>query len=240
MQSRASRRKHSEPRAKATVAILGATRHFRECLELVLTGRRNFNLVNVGSYEPADLARLASLRPDAVLLDLVGISTTDRPGTMVQHIAGLLPAAALIVIDGNAGDSEILEYFEAGLTAFVPRSASLDDLEEMIGKALRRELQCPPSVTAIMVRRLKELAGRRPVTVGTDRLSPREHSVLRLVEQGLTNKQIAVRLGIEAATVKNHVHRILKKLAVHRRGEAASHARHRAPGDVALLDEDAG
>jgi DNA-binding NarL/FixJ family response regulator len=57
------------------------------------------------------------------------------------------------------------------------------------------------------------------------RLTPREREILRLLEEGLANKEIAQRLGIEVATVKNHVHNILEKCQVHRRGEAAARMR---------------
>jgi DNA-binding NarL/FixJ family response regulator len=56
-------------------------------------------------------------------------------------------------------------------------------------------------------------------------LSPRERQILALIDEGLANKEIAHRLGIELATVKNHVHHILEKLQVTRRGQAAARAR---------------
>jgi DNA-binding NarL/FixJ family response regulator len=58
-------------------------------------------------------------------------------------------------------------------------------------------------------------------------LTVRESEIVRLIDQGLSNKEIAVRLGIEVATVKNHVHNLLEKLRVHRRAEAAAHLRAR-------------
>ena len=68
--------------------------------------------------------------------------------------------------------------------------------------------------------------GQRPAS----RLTPRETEIVRLIAEGLSNKQIALRLSIEFATVKNHVHRILEKLEVDRRAEAAA----RVASDVAL------
>ena len=57
------------------------------------------------------------------------------------------------------------------------------------------------------------------------RLTRRETEIVQLIDQGLSNKEIAQRLGIDIYTVKNHVHNILEKLRVHRRGEAAARMR---------------
>jgi DNA-binding NarL/FixJ family response regulator len=83
--------------------------------------------------------------------------------------------------------------------------------------------------------------GDGPVVVGNGTahiapLSRRELQIAHLIERGLTNKQIGRELGIEAATVKNHVHNMCEKLNVHRRGEVASRLRSsRVPASVAKL-----
>jgi len=200
------------------VAVLGLTRHYRECLTQALTARKGFIVVDVGSYETAELDRLVSLAPDAALLDLTAIQAIP----LIRQMGAKLPATALVALNGGGDDeSHILALFEAGLTGFVPRHASLDDIEEIIHSASRHELHCPPHVTQEMLRLLRELGGHRRAAARSGHLSARELAVLGLIEKNLTNKESAIRLGIEAATVKNHVHRILKKLAVHRRGEAA-------------------
>jgi two-component system, NarL family, nitrate/nitrite response regulator NarL len=63
-------------------------------------------------------------------------------------------------------------------------------------------------------------------------LTARESEIVRLIDEGLSNKEIAIRLGIEVATVKNHVHNLLEKLRVHRRAEAAAQLRVRDPGQA--------
>jgi DNA-binding NarL/FixJ family response regulator len=68
-------------------------------------------------------------------------------------------------------------------------------------------------------------SGRRGDRAPVDALTSRELQVIRLIDQGLSNKEIASRLSIEVTTVKHHVHNILEKLSVHRRGEAAARVR---------------
>ena len=89
----------------------------------------------------------------------------------------------------------------------------------------RGETIISPKLAASLFQRLAEERRRReagPAASPASELTLRERQILSLVEQGLTNKEIARQLGIELATVKNHVHSILEKLDVRRRGEAAA------------------
>lgn len=110
-----------------------------------------------------------------------------------------------------------------GVAGFLPRDATLDDLAHTLTKVARGEAVCSSSVAGALLRRISTEAHQRTVTA--DHLTPREREVLVLIEQGLSNKQIAQRLGIEVRTVKNHVHNLLEKLRVQRRGEAAARLR---------------
>ena len=80
-------------------------------------------------------------------------------------------------------------------------------------------------MAASLLRRVAALAAVHGGELPRGRLTSREREIVRLIDQGLSNKEIARDLGIEVATVKNHVHNILEKLQVHRRGEAAARVR---------------
>ena len=82
------------------------------------------------------------------------------------------------------------------------------------------------------MRRLALLARNRPQDGRGRALTRREREILELIDEGLSNKQIAQRLRIELPTVKNHVHHILGKLGVHRRAEAAAVARESLPDET--------
>ena len=94
---------------------------------------------------------------------------------------------------------------------------------------MRGELRCTATLAAKLV---QALSSREPPAAGHAPRSPltaRESEIVQLIDEGLSNKEIAVRLGIEVATVKNHVHNLLEKLRVHRRFEAAARLRGKDP-----------
>jgi DNA-binding NarL/FixJ family response regulator len=83
-------------------------------------------------------------------------------------------------------------------------------------------MPCSPRAAAALLRHIAVLANERPDAV---ELTTRELQIVRLIERGLSNKEIGRQLCIELATVKNHVHNILAKLEVGSRREAVAHVR---------------
>lgn len=166
----------------------------------------------------------ASPQPDVVLYDVGAADGLAAVRSIVAHWAD-----ARVVILGVEQGLEVVPWAEAGASGFVGGDASLDALGRVVDAAAQGELLCSPSVAAALCRRLAALA-----QLNRDRpdagLTLREQEIARLMEQGLTNKEIAARLCIQAATVKNHVHNILRKLGARRRGEAAARLRLSHPG----------
>jgi two-component system, NarL family, nitrate/nitrite response regulator NarL len=128
----------------------------------------------------------------------------------------------------GVGDSdiEVLACARAGAAGFLPLESGPSELVAAIESIRRDELVCSPHVAALLFR---GQAKRAPGLAGaeTTHLTAREAEVLALIDRGLSNKEIAAQLSLSLTTVKNHVHRILEKLHVRRRGAAA--ARVRAP-----------
>ena len=121
------------------------------------------------------------------------------------------------------GEQQILARAQAGVADFVPRTAALEDLAHTVTRVARGEAVCPQAGAGALLHCLSSATPR--LATCSEHLTPREREVLVLVEQGLSNKQIAQRLGIEVRTMKNHVHNLLEKLRVSRRGEAAARLR---------------
>ena len=197
------------------VLLIADVRLYREGLTHALARRAPVQVLASISNHTDILTPTARLSPDVVLIDM-GMSAARS--TLAQIRRGF-PFAKTIGLAVNESESEILRCLEMGLSGYVPREGCLDDLVLAIKAAGRGEIICPPRITAALVERVTNLAEAQD---GPDRrLTHREKEVTILVHQGLSNKQIAQQLHITLATVKNHVHNVLRKLRVHKRLDAA-------------------
>jgi DNA-binding NarL/FixJ family response regulator len=138
----------------------------------------------------------------------------------------LSPALKVVAIAVAEVERDILACAEAGVSGFVLRDGSISDVVAAIHNAMRDELVCSPRVAAALFGRLALLSARtvaREPAGGVDTLTPREHEIIRFVGEGLSNKEIARALQIRNSTVKNHMHNVLSKLQIRRRGENSKH-----------------
>ena len=161
------------------------------------------------------------IRPGVVLIDV----TMTEAVAMVTDIRSHAPGVKVVVITVGETEAEITQLAEAGVAGYVLPDGSLDDLVVALESAVRGELCCPPRVAFSLLRRVGALAAlgmeegeHGPLAA----LTHREAEIIALVDQGMSNKEIARQLGIELATAKNHVHNILEKLHVHRRINAST------------------
>jgi two-component system nitrate/nitrite response regulator NarL len=204
------------------ILIVGQIRLYRDGLTLVLGQRPGFEVVGSVASQAGLDETLQQLRPDVVLLDVAAGGGHDAAERIRQAGSG----ARIVVLGVAEPELEIMGYAEAGVAGYVSREASLEMLAGAIESAVRGDLQCSPSMAGSMLRHIAALAGGA-AGPAPDGLTAREREILRLIDQGRSNKEIAKHLGIEVATVKNHVHNLLEKLHVHRRAEAAARVRNR-------------
>lgn len=157
------------------------------------------------------LTAYTSHRPDIVLMDLQLPGLTGIEAT--QAILTADPDAKILIFSTFARDEEIHRALRAGALGYLQKSASRPDLLAAIRAVAAGQQSLPPDIAA----RLKERDTRPDIT-------PRELEILTLVTQGNANKEIAALLGIAEDTVKQHVSRILQKLAVNDRAQATAEA----------------
>lgn len=204
-----------------TVLIVSDVRLYRDGLALCLAKGSRFEVVGADDTAEAALAHVVRLRPSVVLLDHALPHALD----LVRALRLTAPGVKVVALAVAELDHDILACMEAGAAGYVPRDGSVDDLIGTLESVCHGELRCSPRIAGSLSRRLATLAARSGgdvVAAEANRLTPREREIVGLVGQGLTNKEIAVQLGIEVATVKNHVHKILEKLRVRRRAEIGS------------------
>jgi DNA-binding NarL/FixJ family response regulator len=198
------------------VIIVVGVRLYREGLAQLLSTQHLFHVVATAADGSAATERLAEVDPDVALVEM-GVPHVERFVEAVTRRPARIPLVALGI---SGSDSEVIACAEKGAAGFVTSDASLEELTGTIQRAAHGELVCSPRTAATLMRRLAALAAeRRPEAVSVS-LTRREQEVAALMREELSNKEIATRLRIEVATVKNHVHNVLDKLRVHRRGEA--------------------
>jgi two-component system nitrate/nitrite response regulator NarL len=166
-------------------------------------------------------AQIAEVRPDVLVLDVARLDSLK----VCLPLRQVLRDVKIVAFAVTEVDREIVACAEAGVSGFVSRKGSARDLVAAVHRALRHELFCSPRTAALLFSRMAVLSARRSTTGGGAILTPREHEIVALVQRGLSNKEIGRHLRIEHATVKNHVHNILAKLQLRRRGQVVAQTR---------------
>jgi DNA-binding NarL/FixJ family response regulator len=200
------------------VLIISEVRLYREGLARLLQGDRRLDVVGTAGDVDAALAALADLDelPDAVLLDV----PTPRGLEGLQRLEPALPAARMVALNvSDADEGAVIAWAEAGVSGLLARDVDVDDVAQAIATAADGGTVCSPRLAALLLKGVARSAGERTAAAP---LTSREREIAALLEEGLSNKEIASRLDIELPTVKNHVHSILTKLKATGRGQAAA------------------
>jgi two-component system, NarL family, nitrate/nitrite response regulator NarL len=198
------------------VLVTSDARLYREGLETVLRAA-GVQLMPSASCAMEALERVRSLQPSVVLLDM----TMDESFSLARQVALISSATRVVALGMTEVEGDVLTCAEAGIASYVTRAGSATDMLDAIHAAARGEVCCSPKIAGFLFRRIATLSNGRNGTEITG-LTAREAQILRLLQQGLSNKMISRNLGIELPTVKNHVHSILGKLGVHSRAEVVS------------------
>ena len=191
----------------------------RKGLTVLLSTEKDIEVVGEARNGSEAVAKCASLEPDVVLMDLVmpemdGIEATGR-------ITDTHPDTKILVLTSFAADDKVFPAVKAGALGYLLKDSSPEELLEAIHRVHRGE----PSLDPVIARKvLQEIShpGREKRT--TDPLTERELEVLRLISQGLSNKEIASRLFVAEWTVRTHVSNVLGKLHLASRTQAALYA----------------
>ena len=217
----------SSPAVAVTVDVfvLAGVRLYREGIASALAQDDRFRVVGAAADGAAALAQLRESAPDVVLVEA---GRAEAPA-LVRAVRAHAPEATVVALGIAEEEADVLPLAEAGIAGWITRDASVDNLRETVASAAAGEVRCSPRMAATLLQHLAWLADDRRRRQASGGLTRRQREIVALIDQGLSNKEIAGRLSIELATVKNHVHNILEKLQVSRRGEAAAVVR-RPPG----------
>lgn len=175
-------------------------------------------LTRLGDLDIVDTVSAERL-PDALGrsdVQVIFVDISHQRSRDCARLAREISPNLLVIGFGMTCEDEGLAGAEVGVTAFVDHDGTIEDLNHAAKRVLSGVPVCPPELTARLLQRVAQLARRGRVDPDAN-LTHREREIASLVEEGLSNKEIACALNISPATVKNHVHMILDKLNLPRR-----------------------
>ena len=216
---------------KHAIRLLIADDHpvVRKGLKVLLATEPDMQVVGEAEDGVEAVQKAATLKPDVVLMDLMmprldGIEATRR-------ITQAEPAARVLVLTSFAADDKVFPAVKAGALGYLLKDSSPEELVEAIRRVHRGEPSLEPGIARKVLQELSQGGGGKPTT---DPLTERELEVLRLIAQGLANKEIAAKLFVAEWTVRTHVSNILGKLQLASRTQAALYA---IRSGIASLDD---
>jgi two-component system response regulator DevR len=200
----------------------------------LLTSEDDLEVVGEASTAAEALARIASTRPDVALLDVrLGDEPDASNGVEVcRDIRSSHPEVACVMLTSFADDDALFAAIMAGAAGYLLKQIRGNDLVGGLRRVAAGENLLDPALTARVLERLRNPPA---ATDPLGALSSQERRILELISDGLTNRQISVEMFLAEKTVKNYVSRLLAKLGMGRRSEAAAYAarlseRQRTPG----------
>jgi two-component system response regulator DevR len=192
----------------------------RNGLKHILDGDPEFVVVGEAGDGPSGLAAVEATRPDVVLLD---VRLPSLSGSEVcRLIAERVPETRVLILSAFGDDHLVYQCLVAGASGYVLKDIVHLDLKKTLKSVARGESVIDPRVAASVVDRL-----RSPGDQPSHNLSPHQFSVLQLMSQGFSNREIADRLFLSENTVKGYVQEVLRRLGAKNRVEAVMTASRR-------------
>lgn len=192
----------------------------RRGLRLVFELEDDLEVVGEAADGHEAVARVAELRPDVVVMDLLMPGMNGVEAT--RAIRAEYPDVEVVALTSVLEDRMVVDAVEAGAAGYLLKETRPDDLFEAVRAAARGEVRLDPRAQQRLMRELRRPAP--PAALARDALTERETEVLQQLARGATNKAIAQALGVGEATVKSHVSAVLAKLGLKSRTQAALHA----------------
>jgi DNA-binding NarL/FixJ family response regulator len=187
-------------------------------LRMTIQGEDDLRLLGEARNGQQAIQMALELKPDVLLMDL---QMPDLDGIQAARaIHSAQPQIAILMLTSFSSDAQLHAALQTGVTGYLLKDVSGDALVQAIRGAARGEPQLHPSIARRLMQQMPTPAD--PFA----ELTSRERDVLRLIAQGLSNKEIGLALSLSEVTVKGYVSTLLGKLNVADRTQAALYAVH--------------
>ena len=189
---------------------------------MLLTVEDDIDVVGEAGDGIAATELAASTAPDVILMD---VRMPKRSGIEAcVAIKEVAPTARIIMLTVSDEEADLYDAVKNGASGYLLKDSSIDEVAQAVRVVADGQSLISPSMAIKLLDEFKQMSRSDRQQVATPRLTDRELEVLKLVAQGLNNREIAKRLFISENTVKNHVRNILEKLQLHSRMEAVMYA----------------
>lgn len=205
----------------ATISILLVDDHalMREGLRQLLSLEADLRVVDEAINGFEAIQKVRQVQPDVVLMD---ISMPVVDGIAVtQQITHEFPEIAVIMLTMHRQDQQVLQALKSGARGYLLKTASSQELAQMIRRVHAGHVQIEPELTGMIVSEVRRLSNLSTEGASLTELSEKETDILRCVAMGLSNKEIAEQLAYSEKTVKNYLSVIFQKLNIRDRTQAA-------------------
>jgi len=192
----------------------------REALTRILNKKSDLRVVGACSFSPDVVEQVSNTAPDVLLSDSAAIALSDL--RLVSEVRAAIPGLKVIMIGMDADQEIFLRAVQEGIVGFVLKDASAVEVAAAVRSVANQEAVCPPSLCLALFERVASQNIHPPSFVIRHNLglTRREQQLVQMISRGLTNKEIASQLNLSEQTVKNHIHRILRKLGATSRLDA--------------------
>ena len=203
-----------------SVVLIEDNRLVREGMTALLNQTEDFKVLAAESS--VGFALLRKVQPDVILLN-AGLWNDDSLN-VEETVVKEDPKAKVIIMDLLPVHEDIVKFVNAGVSGFILKNATAEDLVSAIRSVVGGADVLPPEMTSTLFSQISKeaLVRGRAVSMESVRMTPREREVIGLIGEGLSNKEIAGRLNISTYTVKSHVRTVMEKLALHTRLQIAA------------------
>lgn len=198
----------------ASVFILSDNRLFRESLGRILSKRGDVKVAASHGLSENAYEEALRLSPDVVVLDSIEFLFRSSAGKLRRSTRSGLK---MLLVAMEENEQVFLRAIRAGAMGFVAKDASALDVVTAVRCVARGEAVCPPKFCKFLFDCVAAQAVGSSNDGAKADLTRRERQLVPMIEQGLTNKEIAQQLNLSEQTIKNHVHRILHKVGVENR-----------------------
>jgi DNA-binding NarL/FixJ family response regulator len=221
----------ASPIETVQVFILAENRLLREALTRILSKKNDIRVVGACAFAPDVVEQVCNAAPDVLLSDSAAVALSDL--RLVTEVRAAIPGLKVVMIGMDADPDTFLRAVRDGIAGFVLKDASAMEVATAVRAVANGEAICPPSLCLSLFEQVAS-QNSRPASLVIKHnlgLTRREQQLIQMISRGLTNKEIALQLNLSEQTVKNHVHRMLRKLGATDRFGAVEICR--SPGAVA-------